>query len=240
MVSSGCYGYADTPLSISHLESRLRRTLPSARIELSELPGCPVIKLALINPDFPVGPLPAETMRAVIAEPAYWAFCWGSGLALAQLLLSEPHWVAGKSIVDLGSGSGIAAIAAALAGARAVVACDLDPDARAATAANADLNGVTMEVRAKLPDAADMVLMADVLYDKQNLPLLSTAQRHATEVLVADSRVTELPVPGYREIARIEAPTYPNLGEFDEFKTAHVFHWRSPLAAREADAQSRR
>ncbi len=212
---------------ISDLETRLKRTLPTARVELSPLPDCPAITLGLINADFPLGPLPPETMRAVIAEPAYWAFCWGSGLALARLLLSERHWVAGKSVVDLGSGSGIAAIAAALAGAAAVVACDSDPDARAATAANAELNGVRVEVTGTLPERADILLMADVLYDKQNLPLLSTAQAHAAEVLVADSRVTELPDPGYREIARIEALTYPNLGEFDEFRTAHVFHWQS-------------
>ena len=52
------------------------------------------------------------------------------------------------------------------------------------------------------------------------------AQAHAAEVLVADSRVTDLPDPSYREIARIEALTIPNLGEFDEFGTAHVFHWQ--------------
>ena len=67
--------------------------------------------------------------------------------------------------------------------------------------------------------------MADVLYDKTNLPLLELAQRHAGEVLVADSRVRELPDSSYVEIARIDALTHPNLGEFDEFKTAHLFHW---------------
>jgi hypothetical protein len=49
---------------------------------------------------------------------------------------------------------------------------------------------------------------------------------HAREVLVADSRVTDLPDPSYREIARIDALTIPNLGEFDEFRTAHLFHWQ--------------
>jgi len=164
-------------------------------------------------------------MRAVINQPAYWAFCWGSGLALARFLLQQPHWVAGKSVVDLGSGSGVAAIAAAMAGAARVAACDTDPDARLATATNAELNRIDIEVTGQLPKFSDMLLMADVLYDRQNLPLLGMAQRHAAEVLVADSRVTRLPDPGYRELTTIDALTLPNLGEFDEFNTAHIFHW---------------
>ncbi len=162
----------------------------------------------------------------MISEPAYWSFCWGSGLALARFLLDEPGWVAGKSVVDLGSGSGVAGIAAAQAGAREVFACDTDIDARLATTTNARANGVKIEVGATLPGQCDVLLMADVLYDRQNLALLGLAQQHASEILVADSRVLALPDPAYREIARIDALTFPNLGEFDEFATAHLFHWR--------------
>ena len=110
-----------------------------------------------------------------------------------------------------------------------VVACDTDEDARLATTVNAHLNGVAIEVSAELPASSDLMLMADVLYDRQNLPLLDIAQRHADQVLVADSRVTVLPDPGYREITRVEALTLPNLGEFDEFKTAHIFHWQRSI-----------
>lgn len=191
------------------------------------LPGCEQIALGLINADFPTGPLPGDVMHAVLAAPAYWSLCWGSGLALAQFLLAEPAWVAGKTVVDLGSGSGVAAIAAAMAGAARVIACDTDPDARLASGLNADWNNVTVETTATLPAQSDIVLMADVLYDKANLPLLKVAQNHAREVLVADSRVTELPDSSYREVVRIDALTYPNLGEFDEFKTAHLFHWQA-------------
>ncbi|MDP6376361.1 MAG: 50S ribosomal protein L11 methyltransferase [Pseudomonadales bacterium] len=212
---------------LAQLDTRLKRTLPNARIEAIQLPGCHGMRLGLINADFPTGPLDAEVMHAVILEPAYWAFCWGSGLALAALLLEQPHWVAGKRVLDLGSGSGVAGIAAAMAGARAVTACDTDPDARLATETNAVLNDVEIRVIDRLETGNDLILMADVLYDEQNLPLLEAARRHAQQVLVADSRITELPDPGYREIARIRALTYPNLGEFDEYNTAHVFHFGS-------------
>lgn len=196
-----------------------------ATLQVQPLPGCPEIRLALINADFPTGPLPAEVMHAVIAEPAYWAFCWGSGIALARYLLDHPALIEGRTVIDLGSGSGVVAIAAAMAGARQVWACDSDPDARLASAENARLNGVDVTVCADLPARSDLLTMADVLYDRENLPLLGLAQRHAGEVLVADSRVTVLPDPAYQEIARIDALTFPNLGEFDEFGTAHLFHW---------------
>lgn len=214
-------------MSVSALQQALHETLPDARIETVTLPGCAAIRLGLINADYQTGPLDPEVMQAVIRAPAYWAFCWGSGLALARFLLDAPHWVQGKSVVDLGSGSGVAGIAAALAGAARVTACDTDAQARLATAANAELNGVRIEVSATLPDHADILLMADVLYDSSNLDLLNLAQAHADEVLVADSRVKALPDPSYREISRIDALTAPNLGEFDEFGTAHLFHWRA-------------
>lgn len=217
-------------MNLEALQHALQRTLPMARIEPVPLPGCEQITLGTINASFPTGPLPGDVMRNVLAEPAYWSLCWGSGLALAQFILGDPTWVAGKTVVDLGSGSGVVAIAAAMAGADSVIGCDTDPDARLATSTNAELNRVRVEVVESLPTHSDILLMADVLYDKQNLPLLGIAQTHASEVLVADSRVIELPDPSYREVAQIDALTYPNLGEFDEFTTAHIFHWREAPA----------
>lgn len=208
---------------LPELQRRLSSTLPQARLVTCAIPDLG-LHLALIDPEFPTGPLPQHVMNAVIRDPAYWAFCWGSGIALARFLLDDPSWIAGKTVVDLGSGSGVVAIAAAMAGADHVFACDTDPDARLATAANADLNGASVDVGDTLPESCDMLLMADVLYDRQNLPLLATAQSHATQVLVADSRVTELPDRRYKEVATMDSITYPNLGEFDEFKRAHIFH----------------
>ena len=85
-------------------------------------------------------------------------------------------------------------------------------------------DGVRLEVAASLPARCDLILMADVLYDRANLALLATAQRHANEVLVADSRIRELPDPAYVHVTNIDAATFPNLGEFDEFGTVRVFH----------------
>ena len=213
-------------MTVADLEFRLQRTLPQARLEVDVLPDCNGIRLALINHDFPLGPLDPDVMRAVIAAPAYWAFCWGSGLALARYLLQTPERVRDRSVLDLGSGSGIAAIAAARAGAARVTACDIDPDARLATQVNAELNESAIDVVDSLRadhGRFDLVLLADVLYDKANFGLLELAGSVADEVIVADSRIRELDRADYRETGRLEALTLPNLGEFDEFRLVRFF-----------------
>lgn len=213
-------------MSLSRLRRRLRRTLPDARLDLVTLPRCHGLKLALINEDYPQGPLHPDVMRAVIADPAYWSFCWGSGLALAQRLIAGEEDLHGKIVLDLGSGSGVAGIAAAMAGAQRVIACDIDADACLATTVNAELNGVAVEViddLDRLGRRVDLVLLADVLYDKANFGLIDRALAAGTRVLIADSRIRELPRPDFRPIAEREARTLPNLGEFDEFRVVRFF-----------------
>ena len=223
------------------LEAALRQTLPMARLQHQEIPHCNGLTLALINNDFPTGPLPPEVMRDVVAKPAYWAFCWGSGQALARYLLEQPEIVANQRVLDLGSGSGVAGIAAAMAGAAQVCACDTDVDAQLATRYNAGINGVDIE---QIDDFTavpgfDVVLMADVLYDKNNLPLLKTAQQVSTTVWVADSRIANLDEPGFAADTRIDAYTLPNLGEFDEFGTTQIWRGSGRRAARTTSSDTR-
>ena len=208
------------------LQEVINRTLPDARIESIRLTDCGDIRLGLINADYPLGPLPPEVMQAVIRTPAYWAFCWGSGLALARYLYTHPEWVRDKKVVDLGSGSGVCAIAAAKCGASSVIACDNDPDALAATAINASVNNCPVTLATSLEELSpdnDLLIMSDVLYDASNLTLLTTARAFAKELLIADSRVTELPDLQFQQIATLDAITTPNLGEFDQYRTVHVF-----------------
>lgn len=211
----------------------LQRTLPDAALEITPLPSVEQIKLALINADFQTGPLPADVMHRVIANPAYWAFCWGSGLALARWLLSHPDFAAHKRIADVGCGCGIGAIAAKLAGASEVVACDNDSDALMVTRANAELNGVDLGYADDVNELSghfDLILMADVLYDKSNYPLLQTVKGLASDIIVADSRIQSIDDPSFTEFYQSEALTYPNLGEFDEFKDVRFFHAGISLA----------
>src|SRR3546814_9137899 len=114
-----------------------------ARLVAEPLPGTD-LRLWLIdaaNMDRAFSP---EETRRILEEPPYWSFCWASGLVLARWLAERPEWVRGKRVLDFGAGSGVAAIAAAKAGAVEVVACDLDPLALAACQANAALNEVEL------------------------------------------------------------------------------------------------
>ena len=219
-----------TEESRQHLEAetirRLKLTLPQARIEIVVPPGLNSIRLGLINSDFPTGPLEPDTMRAVIKNPAYWAFCWGSGLAAASYVLENPKLVRGKTICDLGCGSGVVAIAAKKAGARRVWACDIDEGALTATKLNSHLNNVTLDLIQNLedlPKKVNLIFMADVLYDKNNYPLIDRGLECAEELLITDSRIGVLEDQRFKIFKKMKMLTYPNLGEFEEYKDVTFF-----------------
>ena len=215
------------PILDAELTQTIQKTLSMGRIECTTLPQCPEIELYLLNADFPQESLSPEDVRAIMLEPAYWVFCWASGQALARWILDNPHIVHGKRVLDFGTGSGVVAVAAALAGASKVIACDIDPLARQAARANCHLNGVEFEVCGdwkSIMDELDLIIVADVLYDKQNLPLLDQFIARANEVLVADSRVKNFNVPPYVKIAELESTTLPDLDEFDEFKQVRIYY----------------
>ena len=109
-------------LAIGHM-------LNDARVAVQRLPQCPEIALWLVEPQAMRGRFSEEEMRRIQEYPAYWAFCWASGQVLAREILAHPEWVAGKKVMDFGAGSGVVAIACVLAGAKEVIACDIDPDA---------------------------------------------------------------------------------------------------------------
>ena len=104
-----------------------------------------------------IGPhreVPPPDRTVVRLEPG---LAFGSGshpttrLCLERLAAAPP---AGLDVVDYGCGSGILAVVAAAFGARRVVAIDIDPQARQATAENARINGVAHHVQVVAPDAA--------------------------------------------------------------------------------------
>jgi predicted nicotinamide N-methyase len=156
------------------LQQTLSELLGDARLVAETLPGTD-IALWLIDASNMDRAFNPEETRRILEEPPYWCFCWASGLVLARWLAERPEWVRGKRVLDFGAGSGVAAIAAARAGAAEVVACDLDRLALAACHANAELNGVTLNYSEDFfaeADRFDLILVADVLYDRANLPLL--------------------------------------------------------------------
>src|SRR3954447_12781230 len=78
-----------------------------------------------------------ETAVGHAMPPPYWANAWAGGQALGRYVLEHRDLVAGRNVLDIASGSGLVAIAAALAGAATVTANDIDPYAQAAIELNA-------------------------------------------------------------------------------------------------------
>lgn len=211
-----------------HLQDALVELLGDARLVSCALPGTD-LALWLIDGENMDRAFSPEETRRILHEPPYWSFCWASGLALARYLAEHPQWVEGKRVLDFGAGSGVAGIAAIKAGAREVVACDLDPLALAASRANALLNGVELNYSADFfaeADRFDLILVADVLYDRANLPLLDQFLSRGRVALVADSRVRDFQHPLYRRIEMLEAMTLPDLAEPEEFRHVSLYHAR--------------
>lgn len=208
------------------LNQHLAKTLSRGRVAPSRPAGCPEISLYLFDPRVLEGPISHEEAQAVVAEPAYWSFCWASGQVLASYILEHPETVAGKRVLDFGCGSGIVAIAAAMAGARQVIACDIDTAALDAAMANAALNDVQLspcDDWHSCRQDADVLTAADVLYDPENRPLLAEFRRYSSQVLLADSRMKVLGDNAYVHQITREARTWPDLHEFEEFNKVRIY-----------------
>jgi predicted nicotinamide N-methyase len=168
--------------------------------------------------------------------PPFWAFPWAGGQGLARYILDHPDTVAGRRVLDVASGSGLVAIAAAKAGARTVIAGDIDDHALAAIALNAADNGTPQVTPrsvdfAAAPDAAggagaDVVLAADVFYQRElaalALAFLKAARRAGAAVLAADPARAFVPGAELIPVASYEIPVLAVL-EDTRVKTVTVY-----------------
>ncbi|WP_374443410.1 methyltransferase [Stella sp.] len=178
------------------------------------LPFVPELRLHLATEVTPLWQATEATLERRGVPPPYWAFAWAGGQALARLLLDRPSLVAGRHVLDVGSGSGLVALAAALAGAARVEAVDIDPFAVAAITLNAALNGLAVEPRAADPIGSDdgwaTVLVGDLCYERpvaeRLLPWLRRLAGRGAEVLLADPGRAYVPRDGIAEIARYTVP----------------------------------
>jgi predicted nicotinamide N-methyase len=146
-------------------------------------------------------------------DPPFWAFAWPGGQALARYLLDHPEMVKGRHVIDVASGSGLVAIAAAKAGAATVTAYDIDPLAAAAITVNADANGVAvLAVCADILDGdapaspdVDVMLVADAFYERvladRVMRFLERGHARGADVLAGDFGRAYLPRDRLRALA---------------------------------------
>jgi predicted nicotinamide N-methyase len=195
--------------------ARSARRLITATTHLAAVPYVPEIRLQQAEDPFTVWEHLEQEAGQGSLPPPFWAFPWAGGQALARYLLDHPAVVAGQRVLDVASGSGLVAIAAARSGARPVLAADVDEIAVRAISVNAAANGVRVApVLADLldgdGDGADVVLCADAFYEQdlagRILAFLDRALVRGARVLAGDPGRAFLRTAGFTPVARYEIP----------------------------------
>ena len=190
-----------------------------ANLPLAPVPSIPEISLHIAQPSSGLWRLLGHGGAG--AHSPYWAYPWAGGAALARHFLDRPEIVRGRSVLDLGAGSGLVAIAAIQAGAGSVIAADVDTFAVIATKLNAAANGVDVSVIQDdltngLPPAVDVIAVGDLFYDRE-LALRVTAfldrcLASGIEILIGDPGRTFLPHQRLRLIAEHQVADFADAG----------------------------
>jgi predicted nicotinamide N-methyase len=205
-----------------------------ANTKLLSPPLVPEIRLYLAEESVPIWQKTEEELGEMNVPPPYWAFAWAGGQALARYLLDHPAETAGKSVLDLGSGSGLTAIAAKLAGAADVLAADIDAFAVASIALNGAANGVCVrttceDLLSKPPALFDVVLVGDLFYERKLADLVLTfiaaAHQGGAHVLIGDPQRNYFPKGRFDLAAEYQVPVTRELEDALIKKTAV---WRMP------------
>jgi predicted nicotinamide N-methyase len=210
-----------------------KREFVVANTRLTAPPLTPEIRLWLADEATPIWRKTEEELGALGLPPPFWAFAWAGGQALARYVLDNPALAAGRRVLDFASGSGLVAIAAALAGAAKMEASDIDEFAAAAIAENAAENGVVVRSRLEnlvgADEGWDVVLAGDVSYEKDMAEaatawLAALALRGAV-VLIGDPRRTYLALDRLECVVEYRVPVTREL-EDSEIKRTGVFRFR--------------
>ncbi|MFL5679285.1 MAG: class I SAM-dependent methyltransferase [Chloroflexota bacterium] len=201
---------------------------------LRSVPGLEPIRLHLADDLLAVWRAAQIETHDPDAPLPYWTAAWGGGQAIARYLRDNPDAVARKRILDLGSGSGLCAIAAMNAGAERATSVDIDPFAAAAIEVNARANGcrialVTRDILDDEPPDVDVVLAGDCWYEarlaERVTPWLRAASQAGIDVLVGDPGRRYLPTDELVELAVYDARTTAELEDLERTQ-ARVYRLR--------------
>jgi predicted nicotinamide N-methyase len=196
--------------------------------ELLAPPLVPEIKLHLAHEAIPIWQKTEEQLGELGLPPPFWAFAWAGGQALARHVLNNPEIVQNKSVLDLASGSGLVAIAAIKAGARCVLAADIDEFSQAAIKLNSEINqcvvsSTSTDLLSSPAGNFDVILVGDMFYEKslaeRCLAFLQSSNAH---VLIGDPGRSYLPKDQLKKLATYSVPVSRDL-EDAEIKQTSVW-----------------
>jgi predicted nicotinamide N-methyase len=192
-----------------------------AETRLLPVPNAPEIRLHVAEEATALWQKTEEELGEMGLPPPFWAFAWAGGQALARYILDHPDLVQGCTVLDVASGSGLVAIAAAMAGAAEVQAADIDAFAIESIALNAQANGV--QVTPRLADLVgtdegwDVVLTGDIFYERdvaaRMWPWLAALEQRGARVLIGDPGRSYLPKDKVEQIAQYRVQVTRDLEE---------------------------
>jgi predicted nicotinamide N-methyase len=201
-----------------------------ANTRLLPVPLVPEISLHVADEAVPLWSKTEEELGEAGLPPPFWAFAWAGGQALARYVLDHREHVAGQTVLDLASGSGLVAIAAMKAGATRVIGYDIDAFARVAIGINATDNGVVVEARsddllgAAIAPEAQTILAGDIFYERDTAErayaYLSGQAARGTTVLIGDPGRSYLPKDKLRKLAEYKVPVTRDLEDAEIKNTA--------------------
>jgi predicted nicotinamide N-methyase len=203
-----------------------------ANTRLLPVPLVPEISLYLAEESMPIWQKTEEELGQMNVPPPWWAFAWAGGQALARHLLDHPELVRRRGVLDLGAGSGLTAIAAAKAGADAVLAADIDPYALVAVALNAEANGVGVETTGAdllvgAPPTHGVILVGDMFYERplaeRALAFIEAGSAAGSSILVGDPCRSYFPRDRFRQIAEYNVPVTRDL---EDMEIKHTAVWQ--------------
>ena len=215
-----------------------RKAFIRANTRLKPVPHVPEISLYVADESMPMWEKTEEELGAIGLPPPYWAFAWAGGQALARYVLDHPGSVRARRVLDLAAGSGLVAIAAAIAGATPVIAADIDAFTEPAIALNAEANDVYVEVLTQdlleqkdlldggIPDTPryDVILVGDLFYERDTaaraLAFLDRNAASGTRVLIGDPGRTYLPKARLTRLAEYSVPVTRELEDMEIKRTS--------------------
>ncbi len=195
-------------------------------------PLVPEVKLHLAHEAIPIWQKTEEQLGEMGLPPPFWAFAWAGGQALARYVLDHPDAVRGKSVLDLASGSGLVGIAASKAGAKKVLAADIDGFAIEAISINAGINDAAIgttsrDLLADGPPAVDVILVGDLFYEKELaarcLTFLKIAKQRQIISLIGDPGRSYLPK---EELVRVATYSVPVSRELEDSEIKKTSVWK--------------
>ncbi|KAF0135420.1 MAG: hypothetical protein FD152_1337 [Xanthobacteraceae bacterium] len=210
-----------------------RAAFITANTRVMVVPHAPEIVLHLADEATALWQKTEDELGEIGLPPPFWAFAWAGGQALARYVLDHPEIVRGRRVLDVATGSGLVAIAAAKAGAAEVTAVDIDAFCEVAVGLNARANGVEVTAETRDPTGSDngwdVILAGDICYEKSMteamLAWLGPIAAAGRTVLIGDPGRTYLPKDRLERLAEYEVPVTRELEDL-EIKRTSVWRLR--------------